>query len=57
MLKYDEIWQDQDAGHPQLVWREGTNGGSPIRLLRTAQHYDLMILRRRLRQKTGGAPE
>ena len=52
-----EIWQDvEDASHPQLVWREGTNGGSPIRLLRTAQHYDL-ILKRRLRQKTGGAPE
>lgn len=49
-----EVWQDaEDKGHPQLFWREGISGGSPIRVLRKAQHYDLLILKRRLRQKTG----
>ena len=44
-----EIHQPDDEGNPKLVWCEhglGDGGawrGGPVRLLRTGQHYDLLL--------------
>ena len=43
-----EVWENG-----KCRFREGEWGGQPIRLCRAGQHYDLMIINRRLRRKTG----